>query len=307
MRRGFTIVELVVVLLVALVLAAFWLSALGKPTRQTQPQLKDSTQIRGIAQSMAVWANSNNGEYPLPSAIDIADRTVTEKGRAKDTTANIFSMLIWSGNISPELCICPQESNWAAMQKDEDYQYVAPPTAVDPANALWDPAFSADFSPGNFSNFSYAHLQPSGTRGVSGAASTGRLLKWRDTFDPSEAILGNRSPELSAVNVSGKPTSESSYLPVIRNPASNTYLIHGGRSTWEGNIAFNDGHVEFIKTLRPFTPSGAKSAPSYSATAGPRLDSIFFEEPDDTAQANTFLGVFTTAGEKPADFKAIWD
>lgn len=269
--------------------------------------IKDSTQLRGITQAMTVWANSNNGEYPLPSAIDIADLTVAEKGRAKDTTANIFSMLIWNGNISPEMCICPQESNTGAMQKNETYQYTAPPTAVDPANALWDPAFSADFTPGSISNFSYAHLQPSGIRGSAATPSTGRLQKWRDTFDPSEAVLGNRSPELSAVSISGKPTAESSYKPIIKNPASNTFLIHGGRSTWEGNVAFNDGHVEFITKLSPFRPSAAKATPSYTSPAGPRLDTIFFDEPDDAAQTNTFLGVFTTAGEKPADFKAIWD
>jgi len=295
-----------VVLLVALVLAAFLLSALGKP-RINNRHPKDSTQIRGLAQCMVVWANNHNGEYPLPSAIDITDSTVAEKGRGKDTTANIFSTLIFNGFISPEISISPAEANTSGLQRDEDYVYNAPPKAIDPANALWDPAFSADFTNGNISNFSYAHLQSSGTRGVSGAKPTGRLLKWRDTFDPGEAILSNRSPELSAVNLAGKPTSESSYSPVIKNPASNTFLIHGGRSTWEGYIAFNDGHVEFITSLKPFKPSGAKATPTYSTAAGPRLDAIFFDEPDDAAQANTFLGIFTTAGEKPEDFKAIWD
>jgi type II secretory pathway pseudopilin PulG len=307
MRRGFTIIELIAVLVVALAIGALLLPSLGKRSRQTNPQLKDSTQIRAIALSMVVWANNNNGEYPLPSAIDIADLTVADKGRAKDTTANIFSMLIWNGLISPELCICPQESNTGAMQKEEDYQYTAPPTAINPASALWDPAFSADFTNGSISNFSYAHLQPSGTRGVNGAAPSGRLLKWRDTFDPREAVLGNRSPELSAVNVSGRPTPESRYSPVIKNPSSNTFLIHGGRSTWEGHVAFNDGSVQFITKLSPFKPSAAKATPSYTTAAGPRLDTIFFDEPDDAAQTNTFLGVFTTAGEKPSDFRAIWD
>jgi len=306
MRRGFTIIELVGVLLVALLLVAVLLPAIGKP-RINNRQTKDSTQICGMARSMAVWANNNNGEYPLPSAIDIADTTVADQGRAKDTTANIISILIFNGHISPEICISPAETNTGSIQRDEDYEYYTPPKAVDPSNALWDPAFSADFTNGSISNFSYAHLQPSGTRGVNGAAPTGRLLKWRDTFDPGEAILGNRSPELSAVNISGKPTSESSNTSVIKYSASNTFLIHGGRSTWEGNIAFNDGHVEFITKLSPFKPSGAKATPTYTTAAGPRLDTIFFDESDDVAQTNTFLGIFTTAGEKPPDFKAIWD
>jgi prepilin-type processing-associated H-X9-DG protein len=306
MRRGFTVIELIAIIFIAIVIVVVLLPPLGKP-RINSPRNRDSTHIRAIAQSMVVWANNNNGEYPLPSAIDVSDTTVADKGRAKDTTASIISMLIFNGHISPDTCINPAEANTGNIQRDEDYIYDSPQAAVDPSNALWDPAFSADFTNPNISNFSYAHLQPSGTRGVNGAAPTGRLLKWRDTFDPREAVLGNRSPELSAVNISGKPTSESSYSSVIKNPASNTFLIHGGRSTWEGNIAFNDGHVEFITKLSPFKPSGAKATPSYNTAAGPRLDTIFFDEPDDIAQTNTFLGIFTTAGEKPADFKAIWD
>lgn len=306
MRRGFTVIELIAIIFIAIIIVVVLLPPLSKP-RINSPRNRDSTHIRAIAQSMVVWANNNNGEYPLPSAIDTADTTVADMGRAKDTTANIMSILIFNGFISPELCISPAEANTNALQRDEDYQYDAPSKAVNPASALWDPAFSADFTDGSISNFSYAHLQPSGTRGVNGATPTGRLLKWRDTFNPGEAILGNRSPELSAVNISGKPNSESSYSPVIKNPASNTFLIHGGRFTWEGNIAFNDTSVEFITKLSPFKPSAAKATPTYATAVGPRLDTIFFDEPDDTAQDNTFLGIFTTAGEKPADFKAIWD
>jgi hypothetical protein len=45
----------------------------------------------------------------------------------------------------------------------------------------------------------------------------------------------------------------------------------------------------------------------YTSTSGERWDSLFFDKPDDRNQSNIFLGSFTTAREKPADFKSIWD
>jgi prepilin-type processing-associated H-X9-DG protein len=307
MRRGFTVVELIAVILIVVFLGALFLTLTPRGRSGSARPLMDAAQLRNMTQAMVVWANSNNGEYPLPSAIDVNDLTVADTGRAKDTTANIFSILVFNGSVTPEQYISHAESNTFGVQSDLDYQYTNPTSAVNPADALWDPAFSADFTGGSISNFSYAHLQPSGIRGNVTTPSTGRLLKWRDTSSSKEALLGNRAPELSAVKLLGKPKAPASYTPVVNNPRSNTFLIHGGRSGWEGNIAFNDGHAEFIRSLRPFIPTGAWSAPAYTSTAGTRLDTIFFDEPDDTAQTNTFLGIFTAAGEKSADFKAIWD
>ena len=34
---------------------------------------------------------------------------------------------------------------------------------------------------------------------------------------------------------------------------SNTLLIHGGRTTWEGNIAYNDNHITFETRPDPET------------------------------------------------------
>ncbi len=98
-------------------------------------------------QSLIVWASNNNGSYPLPSQLDVANMTVAEKGRAKDTTANILSLLIFNGHISTEMCICPDEAN-KRIANFEDYEYSNPKKAVKPQEAMWDPAFSTDFTKG---------------------------------------------------------------------------------------------------------------------------------------------------------------
>lgn len=282
--------------------------------RASARQLKCSTQIRGITQSMIIWASNNQGSYPLPSAIDTADATVAEKGRAKDTSANIMSVLIWNGSISPELCICPAEVN-KQIRAYEKYEYTMPKKAVKPNDALWDPAFSVDFTKGA-GGLSYAHLQPSGDRVEkpdpkdtkrTTTTLTGRLATWSDTYSSTEAILGDRSPEIESVTVEGDGAKGSQYTVKTKIDNSNTLKIHGAAGSWEGNVAYNDGHVMFETTLRP-NPSKDVQWARYTTKDGTkRLDTHWYDESDDADATNLFLGIFTTAGKDPKDFRGIWD
>ncbi|HMN41935.1 MAG TPA: prepilin-type N-terminal cleavage/methylation domain-containing protein [Phycisphaerales bacterium] len=316
--RGFTLVELlavlvaVAVLIVTTALSGCCLPALGK-ARASARQLKCSTQVRGIAQAMIVWASNNQSLYPLPSSLDTANATVAAgPPRSKDTTANILSVMIYNGSISPEICVCSGETN-PKISAHAAYMYSSPPTAPSPNNALWDPSFSADFSTGNANN-SYAHLQPSGVQmpenqvpDYTGAAPespdpkktklvwTGRMTMWQDTYNSTEAIFGDRAPEITA----SAPTIKT------RIAISNSLGLHGGPSTWEGNIGYNDNHVSFETTL---SPTAGFAMHTYTNKAGKKTpDVAHFDEADDALAINTFLGIFTTAGEQPSAFKGIWD
>jgi len=279
--------------------------------RASARQLKCSTQVRGIAQSMIVWAANNDGKYPLPSEFDAANQTVSEVGRAKDTTANIYSLLIQNGNISCEICVCPDE-HAKSIKPYEKYEYTAPSKAVKPADALWDPAFSADFVSGK-GRVSYAHLQPSGDFANTGQKGkdgkpvlepTGRLKMWSDTYDTSEAVVGDRGPEILSVEAA-KPDDAGSYKPKTKLAESVTFKNHGDPKTWEGNIAFNDCHVAYLTALGPLS---GQSTHFYKTKEGAkRADTIFFDEPDDPAAMNTFLGIFPKAGRTPGEFQSIWD
>src|SRR4051794_25187775 len=107
--RAFTLIELAAVV-ACLGLGGIMLNPLQPEggllkARSTARQLKDSTQQRGIHQGFVLWAQNNNDEYPLPAKIDKRNDTVKEKGRAKNTSANIMSVLIYNGFFSPELCV----------------------------------------------------------------------------------------------------------------------------------------------------------------------------------------------------------
>ena len=287
-RRAFTLVELTVVVgagCTVLALAAVMMPMRG--CRCGSRQIMDSSQIRGVVQAMTIWANNNKDSYPLPSAIDIAGDTVADAGRAKDTTANILSLLIWNGSVPTDILVSPAEAN-KNVQRYANYEFNSPKTAVRPDKAMWDPAFNADITGPKPGGVSYAHLVPSDER----------LGRWSSTFSATEPILGNRGPEIASVTKQKAP----SVVAKVKSPDSYTFLIHGGRTTWEGNIGFNDAHVDFSTTYH----DGAFG--TYRGSDGATWnDVIFYDEPDDPSKSNAYLGIFTTAGSSAPEFRAIWD
>ncbi len=285
-ERGLTVVELLVVLLVIVIVVLVILPSPGRGgrPRSMQRQLRDSTQVRGILQAMVIHAQNNQDRFPLPSVLDAGDHTIAGGGTAKDHTANIFSMLIADGSISTEILISPAEAN-GSIDEYEGYEFDEPSAAANPASALWDPAFSADFTNGE-GNISYAHLLPGGPR----------QPMWANTFNGSQPVIANRGPKITGVTYTGKNA-----IPAF-DAMSNTLLIHGGRKSWEGNVGYADNHVSFENELAP-----TSAAPFTDAQGVQRPDAIHYNEPTDPTDLNAFLSIFTTAGDKTEDFTPIWD
>jgi len=288
--HGFTMVELLVCLVVVAVIAAFLFPLFGSRPKRGHRGMKDSYQVRGVHQGMVMFAQNNNDRYPMPSLLDPEGFTIAgdpaANPAAKDTTSNIMSVLIYNGFFGPELCVSPAEANGSIKQMNT-YAYSNPTTAANPAKALWDPAFNADFTGGKTGHFSYAHQAPTGER----------LKDWTNSFSATTVAVGNRGPTVSATTYGKDPLKS---LPTF-DTTSLTLQIHGARNTWEGNIAYNDNHVNFETRMDP------DSMLYTDATGKQWADNLFFDEPTDATARNAFMSIWTAAGATPAEFKSIWD
>ena len=284
-RTGYTLVDLLVVLIVVGIVGALVLPLMRPARGCGGRQLKDSTQVRGVHQGMWLLAQNNQDRFPLPSQLDAAGHTLPGDAAAKDTTANIISLLIFQGFFSPELTVSPSESN-PKIRVFEKYQYTQPLGAVNPKLALWDPAFSADFTVRE-ANLSYA-MTPLWSK---------ERITMVNSFDPLHAVVGNRGPQIANATYSRAGVAN----PQRTNAKSNADLIHGGRSTWEGNIAYGDNHVNFETIMAP-------EALKWKDRAGSAFgDVLFYDEPGDTTDTNAFLSIFVNTGATKDQWRAIWD
>lgn len=262
--------------------------------REQAAMMRDATSQRAMIQGMIIWAGSNKDSYPLPSDVDVAGTTVMQLGLAKNTTANIFSLMVFNNLLTPEQLISAVENN-PNVREYKGYELVLPKKAVNPSKALWDPGMSADFTAGP-ANISFAHLE----------LSTSRRQRWKDTFNADNAVVCTRGPRIVSVQVA----DESTATPTFADEKSNTFLMFKQKSRagkWSGSATFADGRVEFIENH--FAPKNKTvTGKTYDDKAGKkRPDMAFFDEPDDPISTNNFFGIFTAAGDKPSEFKSIWD
>ncbi|MFO0830985.1 MAG: hypothetical protein U0637_03970 [Phycisphaerales bacterium] len=292
-RRGITLWEVLIALAVC-VTAAVLFAVLANRAQSDRHRLRDSFQVRSIHQGLILGAQSGRDSFITPSWYDKANTTINAEPSSKNTTANILSIHIYNGYFIPDMLISPAEKN-PRIRACTNYSQSAPPTAATPNQALWDPAFSADFIHG-IGNTSYAHEIPAGRSG-------GLSPRWCNDFQASEAVIANRGPLVASTDRNDHRLSHAAF-----NTGSNTLRFYGRSPAWQGNVAYNDNHAVFEKTFMPLTldKNGRPDPQAWD-------DILFYDEylpadgPDHPYAINNYLGIFTKAGPTVADFTAIWD
>ncbi|MCK4872424.1 MAG: prepilin-type N-terminal cleavage/methylation domain-containing protein [Phycisphaerales bacterium] len=290
-KRGLGMIELLVVMVILIIVAAIALPMLskigGSGPSSVKSQTKSQMDLYGLQQGVSVVSQGGDfDQMPLPSELDRNHDTVPATRFAKpngvdpgkNTTANMFSILIYDRVILPEQCFWTAEPN-LSITLDNNYQWGSPREAENPGRARWDPAFSADFESPEGGNVSYAQQRPLPSH-TTGPPSGRPMFSHRGPLLDGE-------PVISGTSVSWNPS----------NP--NSYTLDRNTRMWSGAIVYADGHVSLENTIYPTR---------YVADDGATLpDVMFYDEPDDGRAINAYLSIFVEAGESRDDFFAIWD
>lgn len=284
--RGITRGEVILSVIAVLIALVLIIPMLSRSRRNTQ-YLTAGSRLNGVMQGINNWAQDNRGRYPLPSKVDVNDATVAEVGAAKDTTSNIFAIMVWNQAITLDLLDAPRNAPWFTPYSAAGGASTR--VAIDPPHACWDPSFSADFSGGQRANVGIAHVRP---RGADERVSP----QWRLVTSASDPILSERGAKIFTVLT----TQPLHTTPVYESPGARMLVPRGRFGAWEGSVAFGDCHVEFA--LNPAIRALDRSDPGSAI-----LDYLFYDERRDPPHVNDFLGIFRMAGETPAEFEAIWD
>ncbi|MDP7007945.1 MAG: type II secretion system protein [Phycisphaerales bacterium] len=258
-NKGFTLIELLVVMSIIALLLSILVPALGRARAQAMI-LKDSSQVKAIADGWTTWTSDHDGAFPIPGLEQrLEDEVIGSyvKGRGpEDISLNdhgsMLSLCVMQNLFTPEILFAPTEPN-GAVYIDDDYDF----SVYDPTPVGWtfwddnfDNALSDDPASSETCNNSYAIMPITGER---------RFQHWGISLqnDSGYAILGTRGPAEGVVDLTDPSISLG---------------FHGIKNEWKGIIGYGDNHTEVTDTFYPENVS-------YTSASGVTTpDNLFFEE-----------------------------
>lgn len=236
---------------VSVALLATGCGALGR-ARETAKQVKCGTQVKQAHAAFLMAAIDDGGTFPLPGRVNrravAGGQQVPGRGEPDESVnqhGNLWGVLVGRNYVGAQILVSPAEVNGNVMPcAAYNFNRINPGSDV-----YWDDSpsgFKCDLDKACNTSYATMPIDP----------SMRRTNQWRNTFDARFAILGNRG-------VKGGATTGPDFQ------ASRTLAILGDQKSWEGNVCFNDNHVEFCPDFSPATLAPVTGA------APPAVDNLF--------------------------------
>lgn len=257
-RKGFTLVEILVVVAIIGLLIAILLPALNIVRRQAAQQ-NDKANLRGIYQGVMGYAGENSDKYPSYGRIDGTDAIITQaigfnpdlRAAAIDTTTADFTTDT-AGNVSAALWLMVREDHLPVKI------FINPSTTDTSDNVINSNGDKVnvkdiyDFDSADNLSYSFINFYHEKIRS-----------KWSNSVGPTYVLAGNDNNGFAtAAN-----NTDTDYNNLSANSVQNS-LDHDLKGQ---NFVFGDAHAEFLSNpVAPFNKTD--NAYTYWANANNNAD-----------------------------------
>jgi prepilin-type processing-associated H-X9-DG protein len=297
-RKGLTLMELIVTIIVGLLIIAIILPPQGK-VKKISHRVVCATNLKGLGTAMVVYANDYDDAYAqLPgtgpwskrlgfdydNSTPDFDEGGAEEKTSRTITASLY-LLVREADVSPKSFICPENyyRKWYQPSKPKNYTEFTGENSKDlDLVELWD------FGPNPHDHVSYAYHNPYGKFPANGKRSAAFAMMadmnpWMKKGNFLEPGPPNQPPQLLTI---------SDDINREQFKSSNAY--HHG---YEGqNILFGDGHASFerqpnvgVKNDNIYTYWSTDENPSKQDRQGGTAPTARSPENDAKSETDSFL------------------
>jgi prepilin-type N-terminal cleavage/methylation domain-containing protein len=244
--RGFTLVELLVVIGIIALLISILLPSLNR-ARESANKVKCGSNMRQIGQAMLLYANENRGLFPRTIYQANVAPNVTNQGFGalnpfvgnpcgNNNMAAAMFLLIRTQDITPEVFVCPSGN------AEKDTYGNAPGVNAQKRSNFTDIK----------KNLSYSMANP-----YPNTTAVNNGYKWNSTLGAEFALVADMNP--------GKQGTYDVTRPKVNSSTKDMQYANSANHQQQGeSVLFGDGHVEFVQnpfcgTMRDniYTQSGS--------------------------------------------------